>query len=411
MPNAVMAVSIVYLLVCIPYALRTYGFIILALRYGGAGPGSHSASLVDGRHAVSVIIPCRNEDKVIATTIRAALAQALPPYVDRYEIIAVDDGSTDRTGAILDELAGEFTHVRVIHRRTAHGKAAALNEGVRRAVGDLIVFIDADHELAVDAVDRLVTPLAAGTAEVVQGRCVVRNGGVNLLTRLIGIDNTVSYTIDLTARTLIGTCPITGSTMACARGVFDRVGLFTEDRLGEDTDMSLRFMRHNIRVQYVADAISTDLAPSTVRGYIRQRRRWANSHNTVLFAWLRSSGLGSFLDFRGGRFEVLLYLFIYIVPVLGFIAALSVGLQVAFRLPALVGPWHSAVALWLAAAYPAQLVVAAFIRRTYADILFIPVYVVRSPVESVAAVLGLIDCLRKEHTWYQAERPVFHEIL
>ena len=410
MGGGLIAVSMLYLLICIPYALRAYVFIILALRSDAAEGAALSPPTVPGGHAVSVIIPCRNEAAVIAATVQAALAQALPPFVSRFEVVVVDDGSTDHTGAILDALALEDARLRVIHRRMPHGKAAALNVGVRQAAGSVLVFIDADHILRPDAVMHLAAPLAAGDAEVVQGRCIVRNPHVNLLTRLVDIDNMVSYAVDLPARATIGTCPITGSTMGATRAVIERVGGFCEDRPGEDTDFSLRVMRAHVQVRYVPEAVSEDLAPATLRGYIRQRRRWASGQNTVLFAWMRSAALRDFWDLRGGRFEVLLYLFIYIIPVFGLLAALGVGLQVLFHMPALVGPWHSTLAVWLMAAYPVQLVVAACIRRAYADILFLPVYLVRGPAESVTAILGLIDCLRHERTWYQADRPVARQV-
>ncbi len=412
--GALVGVSMLYLLVCIPYAVRVYAFIILALRPDGAlgaRAGADSGAALMGPRSVTVIIPGRNEAQVVVATVRAALAQVLPPFIGRYEVLVVNDGSTDETGAVLDRLAQEARgRLRVIHRQAPQGKASALNEGVRQARGDVLVFIDADHVLRPDAVARLAAPLISGAAQVVQGRCVVRNPHVNLLTRLVEIDNTVSYAVDLAARSALGTCPITGSTMAMTRTVWARVGGFCEDRPGEDTDMSLRIMRERLSVRYEPAAVSEDLAPATLRGYVRQRRRWASGQNTVLFFWMRSAALGDFWELRRARFEVLLYMFIYIVPVLGLVAALGVGLQVVFHLPVLMGPWHSTLALWLAAAYPVELVVAACIRHTYKDILFLPVYLVRGPVESVTAVLGLIDCLRHERTWYQTERAAVQEL-
>ncbi len=415
MQGALVVVSMLYLLVCIPYAARLYAFVILALRndagVGGGHADTDSGTEGLGARSVTVVIPCRNEAQVVAATVRAALAQVVPPFIARYEVLVVNDGSTDQTGAVLDRLMQASNgRLSVIHRRAPGGKASALNEGVRHAVGDILVFIDADHVLRPDAVGRLAAPLASGAAQVVQGRCVVRNPHVNLLTRLVEIDNTVSYAVDFAARAALGTCPITGSTMAMTRAVWARVGGFCEDRPGEDTDMSLRIMREHLSVSYEPAAVSEDLAPATLRGYVRQRRRWASGQNTVLFFWMRSAALGEFWEFRRARFEVLLYMFIYIVPVLGLVAALGVGLQVVFHLPVLMGPWHSTLALWLAAAYPVELVVAACIRRTYKDILFLPVYLVRGPVESVTAVLGLIDCLRHERTWYQTERAAVQEL-
>jgi len=401
--------SLLYLAVCIPYAVRTYWFTILALRGDGEGAGDGHPKLTGRCHAVSVIIPCREEGQVIIDTVMAALGQGLPPWVVRYEVVVVNDGSTDRTGPLLDELARHNAALRVIHRPSPHGKAAALNEGIRQARGDLLLFLDADHQLRPDAVMRLMTPLAAGEAEVVQGRCVVRNSRVNLLTRFVEIDNTVSYAVDLPARAAIGTCPVTGSTFACTRAIVERVGGFCEEYPGEDTEFSLQLMRRGVRVRYEPGAVSEDLAPRTLRGYIRQRRRWATGQNAVLFAWMRSGALKTFWDVRQARWEVLLYLFIYVVPVFGLVAGLGMILAALLHMPVLVGPWHSTLAVWLMAAYPLQLAVAACLRRTYRDILLLPLYVVRGPVESLTAVLGLVDYLRSQPLPYHAERAVINE--
>ena len=89
---------------------------------------------------------------------------------------------------------------------------------------------------------------------------------------------------------------------------------------------------------------------------------------------------------------------VLIVLLLGFSSGLPLALS------------GSTLAVWLMAAYPMQLIVAACIRRAYGSILLIPLYLVRGPVESVTAVLGLIDCLRHQRTWYQAERPAAREV-
>lgn len=399
------AIPLAYLLLCIPYAVRTYVFIGLALRYYRGAGGLPGGRVPAGRRwTVSLIVPCHNEAAIIETTIRAALAQELPAFVSRYEILFVDDASTDGTGRILDAWAAATGRLRVIHRPVARGKPAALNEALRVASGELVVFIDADHALRANAIRRLVTPLAAGTAEAVQGRCVVRNGHMNLLTRLIRLDYTVGYLMDLPARSLVGTCPIAGSTMALTRAVFDRIGAFSETTLTEDTEFSLRLMQAGIRVAYDVNAVSAELAVSTVRGYIRQRRRWANGHNTVMFRWLRDPALWRL---PVSRLDVLLYLCVYLVPVFGFFAVLALGLQLVLHVPSAVSiPGLPVLALGLAAAYPAQLIVAALLTHRYTDVLYIPVYVVRGMVEPIIAVLGLMDCLRKRQTWQKTDHAM-----
>ena len=94
--------------------------------------------------SLSVIVPARNEERTIERCVRSLLAQTL----DDYELIVVDDGSSDRTGAILAELAREDDRLRVVHGAPLPGgwagKPWALAQGVRAARGAWLLFTDAD---------------------------------------------------------------------------------------------------------------------------------------------------------------------------------------------------------------------------------------------------------------------------
>lgn len=91
---------------------------------------------------LSVVIPCYNEEAAIEESLHH-LTEHLGG-ISRYEIIAVNDGSTDGTGAILDRCAREYSRLRVVHHEKNQGYGSALKTGIRRAHGELIAIIDAD---------------------------------------------------------------------------------------------------------------------------------------------------------------------------------------------------------------------------------------------------------------------------
>lgn len=115
---------------------------------------------------LSVVVPAYNE----AATIEAALRQ-LRQVPLRLEVIAVDDASTDGTGAVLDRLAGEGEGLvqRVIHHATNRGKGAALRSGIAAATGQVIVAQDADLEYDPAELPRLLGPIKDGRADAVYG--------------------------------------------------------------------------------------------------------------------------------------------------------------------------------------------------------------------------------------------------
>ena len=113
---------------------------------------------------LSIIVPIFNEEKTIVEIIKRILAQ---PW--EKEIIAVDDGSTDRSVQILKEMAKEYDNIHVILFPKNRGKGAALREGFLNAKGDIILIQDADLEYDPADYKGLLVPLLDGRADVVYG--------------------------------------------------------------------------------------------------------------------------------------------------------------------------------------------------------------------------------------------------
>lgn len=115
---------------------------------------------------ISVIIPCYNEEHTILKVIKS-VHESLNRY--EYEIILVDDGSTDNTKEILEEYSRSDEKVEVIYHDINSGKGASLRTGFKAAIGDVVIIQDADLEYDPSEYSKLFKPIQDGKADVVYG--------------------------------------------------------------------------------------------------------------------------------------------------------------------------------------------------------------------------------------------------
>jgi glycosyltransferase involved in cell wall biosynthesis len=113
---------------------------------------------------ISIVVPAFDEERTIAEVLRRV--NALPM---RKEIIVVDDGSRDRTAAIVQGLLGELADVRLIVEPRNAGKGSAVRRGIRETAGDVVVIQDADLEYDPADLATLLGPILGGHADVVYG--------------------------------------------------------------------------------------------------------------------------------------------------------------------------------------------------------------------------------------------------
>ena len=120
---------------------------------------------------ISVVIPAKNEAETVGALV-AQLRQALP----QAEVIVVDDGSSDGTGA-----AASAAGARVIRHPASRGNGAAVKTGARHATGELLAFMDADGQHDADQLPALLAQIAAGYDMAVGARASGRSHGLRLM--------------------------------------------------------------------------------------------------------------------------------------------------------------------------------------------------------------------------------------
>ena len=237
---------------------------------------------------VTVFIAAHNEEKVIADSMRSLLQTDYP--AERIRVVVVNDRSTDRTEAIVDaQVQAHSGRLVAFHRRGGKpGKAAALQDAMRHAVGDIALIFDADYTPGPALVRQLVTPFLDPEVGAVMGRVVPRNVSTNLLTRMLDMERAAGYQVDQQARMNLRAVPQYGGTVGGVRiSAVQAVGGWRDDVLAEDTDITIRLLIGGWKTVYNNEAACYEEVPEEWSVRLRQVHRWAKGHNQVLLgqAW------------------------------------------------------------------------------------------------------------------------------
>jgi glycosyltransferase involved in cell wall biosynthesis len=171
---------------------------------------------------ISVIIPAYNIQDLITKCVDSVMAQDYP--ADLLQVIAVDDGSTDDTPGILDELAIRYPGLTVIHKKNG-GSSSARNEGLKIATGDYVGFVDSDDFISKEMYSALMRSALAHDADMVQiSRDEIAEDGSRLPDVVTPPQNETEVTPEEHLRTLL---MHTGDASFCTK--LTKRALFTED--------------------------------------------------------------------------------------------------------------------------------------------------------------------------------------
>lgn len=289
---------------------------------------------------VSVVVPAYNEELGIAASVRSLTASDYPLF----EVIVVDDGSTDATAEVVRSLA--LPGVRLIQQDNA-GKPAALNAGIAAAQYEVLVLVDGDTVFEPDAMAALVAPFEEEPGiGAVSGNTKVGNRG-GLLGRWQHIEYVIGFNLDRRMFDVLQCMPtVPGAIGAFRRSALEQVGGVSDETLAEDTDLTMAICRAGWRVVYAPEARAWTEAPASLGQLWRQRYRWCFGTMQAMWKHRRSvieRGASGKLGRRGLpyllAFQVLLPLLAPVIDIAALYTVIFLGT------PTIVYVWLAFLAL------------------------------------------------------------------
>lgn len=232
---------------------------------------------------VSVLVPTFNESAQIAETVERLNHLDYP----NYEILLLNDGSSDDTAEIEHKLARKYGKVRVVDLKENCGKANALDLGFMAAKGEYLVCVDGDSYLDEKCIRYMIAHFVhPGNGErvgAVTGNPRVRNRSSLLASIQLCEYASIISMIKRTQRIWGKVMTVSGVVVAYRKRALLECGLWDRDLITEDIGVTWKLERNFWDVRYEPNALCWMLVPETLKGLYRQRKRWAQGGQEVMF--------------------------------------------------------------------------------------------------------------------------------
>jgi len=239
---------------------------------------------------VSIFIPAHNEEYTIEDTVRSVCQ--LDYHNDdgepNYELIVVNDGSTDSTGEILSNLKGEYPQVKIVTRhppRSGKGKGFVLNDALTLSRGEIVGVFDADTRIKPDYL-KTVMPYINDEIDGVQTRVKMFNKNENFLARMQHVEFT-TFGNTLIAKDNLGhTGFLGGNGQFVKKQAIIDCGKWDGFAVTEDLNLAIKIILQGGKISYCGECAVYQEAVTDWKSFYRQRIRWAIGNFETLFVYL-----------------------------------------------------------------------------------------------------------------------------
>jgi 1,2-diacylglycerol 3-beta-glucosyltransferase len=245
----------------------------------GSTPSASPPPLTDADLAnapsFSLLVAAKNEEAVIGNLVRMLCNLDYP--ADKYEVWIVDDHSTDKTPAILDNLAQEYPQLNILHRPAGGtgGKSGALNQVFPLTKGEIIAVFDADAGVTPDLLRSVVPLFAAPDMGGVQVRKAIANQPLNFWTKGQATEMALDGYFQQQRIAIGGIGELRGNGQFVRRLALKRCGGWNEETITDDLDLTIRLHVDNWQIGYLPFPAVNEEGVKTPVALWHQRSRWA----------------------------------------------------------------------------------------------------------------------------------------
>ena len=271
---------------------------------------------------VTVMIPAHNEESVISNTVENILKMNYP----NFEVIVIDDRSSDNTASVIKDLEAKHEQVRALIRENDAfpGKSAVLNDALKMAHGEAILVFDADATVEPDFLNKLVPNLEPADVGAVQARKIIRNKDINFLTRCQNNEYTFDTYLQVSRDAIKGAVELRGNGELIKRQALEDIDGWNNYTITDDLDMSTRLHIKGWDVRFCPDACVYEEGIVYVFPLFRQRRRWLEGTIRRYLEYFGEAMKSKKMSLRA-RLDMAVYITQFIMP-------LWFMMEVAFRI-------------------------------------------------------------------------------